>query len=54
MNICVYLKFRKPMCRNRFIKTISQEPDYIKTLCNDRNNRFELADRSWFFFNQSN
>ena len=36
INMRYYLKFQIPMCHRIFFKKISQNPDYVKTHCNDR------------------
>ena len=33
------------------IQTISQNPEYVQTHCNDRNNPFHLACRKWYLYN---
>ena len=43
-----YLKLRTPIMHRRFLKKISQNPDYIQTHCNVRNNPFHFACRKWY------
>ena len=33
-----------------FFNTISQDPEYVKTHCNDRKNPFQLACRRWYLY----
>ena len=47
INICYYLKHRIPMCHRLFFKTLSQNPNYVKTHCTDYNNGFHFACRKW-------
>ena len=35
INICYYLQFRIPIRHRKFLKTISQKPDIVKTHCID-------------------
>ena len=35
MNICYFLKLQIPMCRRQFFKTLSQNLENVKSLCND-------------------
>ena len=37
----------------QFFKVISQNPEYVKTHCNDRNNPFHFAIRKWRTENRS-
>ena len=53
INIHYYLKHRIPMCQRQFFKTLSQNPNYVKTHCNDLYNPFRLACRKWHLGNQS-
>ena len=34
----------------QFFKTLSQNPDYVKTHCNDRNNPFHFSNRKWYLY----
>ena len=34
-----------------FFKKLSQNSDYVKTHCHDRNNPFQFAIRKWYFYN---
>ena len=47
INICYYLKLRIPIMHRQFFKILSQNPDYVKTYCNDRNNPLHFAIRKW-------
>ena len=42
-----YLKFLIPIMRRQFFKKLSQNPDYVQTHCNHRNNPFHFAIRKW-------
>ena len=35
------------MCHRQFLKKICQNPDYVKTYCNDKTNPFQYAIREW-------
>ena len=48
INICFYLKNRIPVCHRQFFKILSQNPEYVKTHCNDLNILFLFACRMWF------
>ena len=39
--------------QKQFFETISQNPEYLKTHCNDLNNPFHFACRKWYLDNQS-
>ena len=43
INISYYLKHRIPILHRQFFKILSQNPDYVPTHCNDRNNPFHFA-----------
>ena len=45
INIQYYLKFQFRMCHRRFLKIITQNPDYVKNHCNDQNNPFHFGIR---------
>ena len=47
INIRYYLKLRIPMCHRLFFKISSQNPEYIQTHCNDKNNPFHFACQRW-------
>ena len=40
INIYFYLKHRKPIMHTHLFRTKSQNPDFIRNFCNDRNNSF--------------
>ena len=50
---CYYLKFLIPIRHRQFFKIISQNPEYVKTHCNDLFNPFHFACRKWYLDNQS-
>ena len=33
------------------VKIVSQNPEYVQTHCNDRNNSFQFACRRWYLYN---
>ena len=45
IKICYYLKHQKTTLHRNFFKKLSQNPDYVQTHCNDRNNPFYFACR---------
>ena len=47
INISYYLKHRIPIMHRQFFKKLSQNPDYVQTHCNDRNNPFHFACQIW-------
>ena len=47
INISYYLNYRIPMGQRLFFKTLSQNPNYVKTHCTDLNNGFHFACRKW-------
>ena len=51
INIHHYLKLRIPIMHRQFFRKLSQNPEYIKTHCNDRRNRFHFACRKWYSYN---
>ena len=42
INLRHYLKFRISILRRQFFRIMSQNPDYMKTQCNDLDNPFHL------------
>ena len=34
----------------QFFETLSQNPEYVQTHCNDRNNAFRFACRKWYLY----
>ena len=40
--------------QREFFRIISQNPDYVRTHCIDRNNPFRFACSRWIFNNQRN
>ena len=50
INIHYYVKHRIPKMHRRFFKKLSQNPDYVKTHCNDRSNSVQCACRKWYFY----
>ena len=42
-----YSKFRKPILQKQFSKKVSQNPEYVKTICKDFSNPLHFASRSW-------
>ena len=52
-NIHYYLRLCIPIMHRHFFRKLSQNPDYIKTHCNDRNNPFHFACRRWYLYNNS-
>ena len=51
INICYYLKFRRPVGHRLFFRRISQNKEYIENFCNDLNNPISFASRRWYFCN---
>ena len=47
INIIYYLKHRIPIMHRQFFKILSQNRDYVRTHCNDRNNPFHFACQTW-------
>ena len=45
IKICFYIKFPMPLCNRHFFKILSQNPEYVKTHCIDRNNSFHFTIR---------
>ena len=39
-NVCYYLKFTLPIMYRPFFRTISQNPEDVKIVCNDLNSSF--------------
>ena len=39
------------MCHRLFLRTISQNKDFMQTCCNDRRNTFHFASRQWYLYN---
>ena len=46
MNIRYYLNLRIPIMRRQVLKRLSQNLDYVKTHCTDRNNLFHFSIRN--------
>ena len=46
-NICYYLKHRIPIMHRQFFRIYSQNPDYVKTLCNELENPLNFEIRNW-------
>ena len=53
MNIYYYLKIQIPIMHRQFFRVLSQNPEYIRNFCNDRNNSFHFSIRKWYLDNQS-
>ena len=51
INIHYHLKLVSPPLHLQFFIKVSQNRDYIQTLCNDRRNPFHFACRQWYSFN---
>ena len=51
INIHYYLKLRIPIMHRHFFRKTSQNRDFIKTHCIDRN-PFHFACRNWYLFNK--
>ena len=51
INIHHYLKLRITIMRRHFFRKLSQNREYIKIHCNDRNNLFHFACRQWYSYN---
>ena len=47
INIQSYPNLRMPILHRQFFKILSQNPDYVKTHCDDTNNPFHFAIRKW-------
>ena len=45
ININYYLKLRIPKMHRQFFKKISQNPEHVKQICNDKTNPFHFAIR---------
>ena len=35
----------------KIFNILSQNPEYVKTLCNDRNNLFQFGSCKWYLYN---
>ena len=53
INIHYYLKLRIPIMHRQFFKILSQNPEYVKTHCNDGNNPFHFPCRKWYCYKNS-
>ena len=42
-NVCYHIKIRKSMCHRQFFKTLSRNPKYVETHCNDTGRLFYFA-----------
>ena len=51
INIHYYLKLQIPIMHRHFFRGLSENPEYIQTHCNVRNNPFQIACRQWFSYN---
>ena len=49
-----FLKHRAPIMHRQIFRIISQNPEHVKTHCNDLNNPFHFACRRWTLDNQLN
>ena len=47
-----YLKLQKPTMNRKLFEIIAQNPEYIQTHCNNRNNPFHFACRKWYLYNK--
>ena len=47
INISYYLKSQIPMCHRQFFKVISQNRDYVESICNDMENLFHFSCQKW-------
>ena len=45
INICYYLKLPIPKMHGDFLKLLPQNPENVKSVCNDRNSPFHFACR---------
>ena len=48
--ISYHLKLRIPIMHRKLIKIPSQNPEYVKTHCNDRNNPLHFAILKWYLY----
>ena len=48
INIHYYLKHQILILHRQFLKTLSQNRDYVQTHCTDLNNLFHFACRKWY------
>ena len=51
INIHYYLKLQIPIMHRHFFKILPQNPEYVQTHCNDRNNPFHFACLKWYLYN---
>ena len=51
INLHYYLNLQIPLMHRQFFKKLSQNPDYVQTHCNDRNNPFHFACHKWYLYN---
>ena len=51
INIHHYLKLRIPLTHRQFFKILYQNPEYVKTHCNNLINLFHFAIRYWYLYN---
>ena len=47
IKLCFYLNFQIPLTHRKFLKILSENPEYVKTHCQYLNNRFQFAIRRW-------
>ena len=47
INICKQIKRPMSIMYKQISRIISQNPEYLKTFCNDRNNHFHIGCRRW-------
>ena len=47
INICYLLNFPTPIMHRHFLRILSQNPEYERTPCNDRNISFHFPIRKW-------
>ena len=47
INICYYLKLRIAVLHGDFFRRISENPQFLKTLCKDLNILFHFGCRKW-------
>ena len=52
INIHYHLRLGTPPLYHQFFRSISHNPEYIQTFCNDRTNPFHFACRQWYSYNK--
>ena len=50
INICYYWMFQIPIMYRELFRMLSQNPEYLKSICHDLKYPFHFACRKWYLY----